>query len=109
MAHVKIRKVNLGLLKAVKISSHYFCLFLSLPPGFTEIMPWHSIPLEESLPHCEKGDLFPIGEIKLLEKQTSPPDYLTEAELITLMEKHGIGRNLLNLHYPVIHPRVQRV
>lgn len=79
-------------------------------PGFTEIMPWHSIPLEESLPHCEKGDLFPIGEIKLLEKQTSPPDYLTEAELITLMEKHGIGRNLLNLYYPVIHPpRVQRV
>ncbi|KAM7090208.1 DNA topoisomerase 3-beta-1 isoform 2-T4 [Ciconia maguari] len=60
-------------------------------PGFTAIMPWHSIPLEESLPHCEKGDLFPIGEIKLLEKQTSPPDYLTEAELITLMEKHGIG------------------
>ncbi|KAK2522924.1 Top3b [Columba guinea] len=60
-------------------------------PGFTEIMPWHSIALEESLPHCEKGDLFPIGEIKLLEKQTSPPDYLTEAELITLMEKHGIG------------------
>ncbi|XP_057225013.1 DNA topoisomerase 3-beta-1 isoform X2 [Malurus melanocephalus] len=60
-------------------------------PGFTEIMPWQSIPLEESLPHCEKGDLVPIGEIKLLEKQTSPPDYLTEAELITLMEKHGIG------------------
>ncbi|XP_032561503.1 DNA topoisomerase 3-beta-1 isoform X2 [Chiroxiphia lanceolata] len=60
-------------------------------PGFTEIMPWHSIPLEESLPCCEKGDLFPIGEMKLLEKQTSPPDYLTEAELITLMEKHGIG------------------
>lgn len=26
-----------------------------------------------------------------MEKQTSPPDYLTEAELITLMEKHGIG------------------
>uniref|UniRef100_A0A8C3LPF1 DNA topoisomerase n=1 Tax=Chrysolophus pictus TaxID=9089 RepID=A0A8C3LPF1_CHRPC len=60
-------------------------------PGFTEIMPWHSIPLEESLPCCEKGDLFPVGEIKLLEMQTSPPDYLTEAELITLMEKHGIG------------------
>jgi len=30
-------------------------------------------------------------QLKLLEKQTSPPDYLSEAELISLMEKHGIG------------------
>ncbi|XP_072839824.2 DNA topoisomerase 3-beta-1 isoform X1 [Pogona vitticeps] len=62
-----------------------------LSPGFTEIMPWQSIPPEESLPICEKGDIFPVSEVKLLEKQTNPPDYLTEAELITLMEKHGIG------------------
>lgn len=27
----------------------------------------------------------------MTERQTSPPDYLTEAELISLMEKHGIG------------------
>lgn len=54
-------------------------------------MPWQSVPLEESLPTCQRGDTFPVGEVKLLEKQTSPPDYLTEAELITLMEKHGIG------------------
>lgn len=26
-----------------------------------------------------------------MERLTSPPDYLTESELITLMEKHGIG------------------
>ncbi|XP_016287993.2 DNA topoisomerase 3-beta-1 isoform X3 [Monodelphis domestica] len=62
-----------------------------LSPGFTEIMPWQSIPPEESLPTCQKGDTFPLSEVKMLEKQTSPPDYLTEAELITLMEKHGIG------------------
>lgn len=49
------------------------------------------MPLEESLPTCQKGDTFTVGEVKMLEKQTSPPDYLTEAELITLMEKHGIG------------------
>lgn len=61
-------------------------------PGFTEIMPWQSVPLEESLPTCQRGDSFAVGEMKMLEKQTSPPDYLTEAELITLMEKHGIGR-----------------
>lgn len=58
-------------------------------------MPWQSIPPEESLPFCERGAVFPISEVRLLEKQTSPPDYLTEAELITLMEKHGIGRKLL--------------
>ena len=54
-------------------------------------MPWQGIPLEEAMPNCERGDLFTVDEIKLVEKQTSPPDYLTEAELITLMEKHGIG------------------
>ncbi|XP_035386147.1 DNA topoisomerase 3-beta-1 isoform X2 [Electrophorus electricus] len=59
--------------------------------GFTEVMPWQGIPLEEALPACERGDAFTVEEVKLLEKQTSPPDYLTEAELITLMEKHGIG------------------
>ncbi|XP_008958125.1 DNA topoisomerase 3-beta-1 isoform X3 [Pan paniscus] len=62
-----------------------------LSPGFTEVMPWQSVPLEESLPTCQRGDAFPVGEVKMLEKQTNPPDYLTEAELITLMEKHGIG------------------
>lgn len=31
------------------------------------------------------------AQVKLVECQTCPPDYLTEAELITLMEKHGIG------------------
>jgi DNA topoisomerase-3 len=30
-------------------------------------------------------------QAKLVEKQTCPPDYLSEAELISLMEKHGIG------------------
>lgn len=54
-------------------------------------MPWQGIPLEEAMPDCERGDIFTVDEIKLVEKQTSPPDYLTEAELITLMEKHGIG------------------
>nr|XP_039318295.1 DNA topoisomerase 3-beta-1 isoform X3 [Saimiri boliviensis boliviensis] len=62
-----------------------------LSPGFTEIMPWQSVPLEESLPTCQRGDTFTVSEVKMLEKQTSPPDYLTEAELIMLMERHGIG------------------
>ena len=74
----------------------YLCVYVLT--GFTEIMPWQGIPLEEALPVCERGDSFTVDEIKLLEKQTCPPDYLTEAELITLMEKHGIGEGGLYLH-----------
>uniref|UniRef100_A0A671PTG0 DNA topoisomerase n=1 Tax=Sinocyclocheilus anshuiensis TaxID=1608454 RepID=A0A671PTG0_9TELE len=59
--------------------------------GYTDVMPWQGIAQEEALPVCERGDTFTVDEVKLLEKQTNPPDYLTEAELITLMEKHGIG------------------
>jgi len=32
-----------------------------------------------------------LFQAKLVECYTQPPDYLTEAELISLMEKHGIG------------------
>jgi len=70
-------------------------------------MPWQSVPLEESLPTCQKGDTLAVAEVKLLEKQTSPPDYLTEAELITLMEKHGIGGSRLGPP-PRLGPTVAR-
>jgi len=35
--------------------------------------------------------LLPLLSLQLREGHTAPPDYLTEAELIALMEKHGIG------------------
>lgn len=79
------------------------------PPGFTEVMPWQGIAQEEALPSCERGDVFTVDEIKLLEKQTSPPDYLTEAELITLMEKHGIGGENIRLRFSLtvdLYPRM---
>lgn len=38
-----------------------------------------------------EGEDVPIQDVRLTEHQTCPPDYLTESEVITLMEKHGIG------------------
>ncbi len=54
-------------------------------------MPWAALPAEETIPPLEKGATCKVSELKVAERQTSPPDYLTESELITLMEKHGIG------------------
>ncbi|XP_070567600.1 DNA topoisomerase 3-beta-1-like [Ptychodera flava] len=62
-----------------------------LDPGYTTMMTWQALSAEEKLPPFNRGDICSIEEVKLVEKQTSPPDYLTESELISLMEKHGIG------------------
>lgn len=59
--------------------------------GYTAVMNWQAITDEESVPNLNKNDVIDVTEVKLQEKQTNPPDYLTEADLITLMEKHGIG------------------
>uniref|UniRef100_A0A914WQU9 DNA topoisomerase n=1 Tax=Plectus sambesii TaxID=2011161 RepID=A0A914WQU9_9BILA len=59
--------------------------------GFTKVMPWLGIGDDEQLPELRRGDRLAVKDLRIVERQTSPPDYLTEAELITLMEKHGIG------------------
>ena len=59
--------------------------------GFTAIMPWKRVSDDDPLPSFNTNEVFPIEEVKIDERFTSPPDYLTESELISLMEKHGIG------------------
>ena len=44
-----------------------------------------------AVPDFCAGDSLKVKDIRLAERQTTPPDYLTESDLITLMEKHGIG------------------
>lgn len=39
----------------------------------------------------ENGQTFQPTSINMLEETTSPPQLLTEADLIALMDKHGIG------------------
>ncbi len=62
-----------------------------IEPGFTSVMTWQALTDEESVPNLNKDDVLDIADVKMPERQTSPPDYLTESDLITLMEKHGIG------------------
>ncbi|XP_062263697.1 DNA topoisomerase 3-alpha [Platichthys flesus] len=43
------------------------------------------------IPVYENGSQFQPSAIEMVDGQTSPPQLLTEADLISLMEKHGIG------------------
>lgn len=54
-------------------------------------MTWQAFGKDDIAQTFKQGDSLKINEYKLVESQTGPPDYLTESELITLMEKHGIG------------------
>ncbi|KAM6914565.1 LOW QUALITY PROTEIN: DNA topoisomerase 3-alpha [Lycodopsis pacificus] len=43
------------------------------------------------IPVFEQGSQFQPSAVEMVDGQTSPPQLLTEADLISLMEKHGIG------------------
>ncbi|KAL5006758.1 hypothetical protein ScPMuIL_015564 [Solemya velum] len=62
-----------------------------LDPGYTAVMTWQSLSDDEELPEFKRNQQCNVHKVEMLERQTSPPDYLTESELITLMEKNGIG------------------
>jgi DNA topoisomerase IA len=62
----------------------------TVAPGFTAIMPWLAVS-DEGLPTFVVAENCQVVGVELHQGRTSPPDYLTESELIGLMEKHGIG------------------
>jgi DNA topoisomerase-3 len=58
--------------------------------GFMEVANWVRNE-DKMLDKFEKGAASVLTDVQIEERWTSPPDYLKESELITLMEKHGIG------------------
>lgn len=50
---------------------------------------------EREMPEFRRGQKFQMSSIQLVDSETSPPKLLTEADLISLMEKHGIGSPIL--------------
>ncbi|GAA5817347.1 hypothetical protein MFLAVUS_010891 [Mucor flavus] len=59
-------------------------------PGFSSVMHWIN-KADESIPDFKQGETLSVSSVILTEGKTSPPDYLTESELIGLMEQNGIG------------------
>ncbi|KAA3673979.1 DNA topoisomerase III [Paragonimus westermani] len=64
-----------------------------LDPGFTSILTWQVVE-DKSIPDAAlvRGAVLQLSqEPTLVEGKTGPPDYMTESELITAMERYGIG------------------
>lgn len=59
-------------------------------PGWTAVLGMGGVR-EEILPAFVEGEVVKVEAVVQKEGKTSPPDFLTESDLIGLMEKHGIG------------------
>jgi DNA topoisomerase-3 len=53
--------------------------------GFTSLMPWMKSKDEVKIDMLEKGDQLPVAAVEVKEEQTSPPPYLSESDLISLV------------------------
>ncbi|XP_036875402.2 DNA topoisomerase 3-alpha isoform X3 [Manis javanica] len=63
---------------------------LILARNYLDVYPYDHWS-DKTLPVYERGSCFQPSTVEMVDGETSPPQLLTEADLITLMEKHGIG------------------
>jgi DNA topoisomerase IA len=70
--------------------------------GFYAIFPYFEPKDTLQIPQLRIGEALPILKVELEEKQTKPPPRLTEAELLKLLRKHGIGTDATRADYPHI-------
>jgi DNA topoisomerase-3 len=98
---------------------HFFSIVSSsiIDPGFTEVLPWNKIPVRH-IPDFQKGQRYPLLSVEIQKSETLAPNLLTESELISLMEKNGIGTdasmathiaNLCERNFIEVIPRGRRL
>jgi len=76
-----------------------------LDEGFYKIYPFGR-PSEKPLAYFKVGERTRILSIKLVQRTTPPPPYLSEAELLRLMRVHGIGTDATMQEH--IHTNIKR-
>ncbi|KAI9715325.1 MAG: DNA topoisomerase [Chrysothrix sp. TS-e1954] len=59
--------------------------------NYLDVYPYDKWESTQELPQFTMGERFVPSEAKMTEGKTSPPGYLTEPELIALMDANGIG------------------
>ena len=73
--------------------------------GYFHVYPYER-PQERPLPYMLEGDEAKVVDLKVVARQTKPPDYLTESELLRLMRKYGIGTDATMQDH--IHTNIER-
>ncbi len=73
--------------------------------GFYYVYPYPR-PRDAPLPYLVEGDRLEVLEVKLQEKTTKPPPFLSESELLALMRKYGIGTDATMQDH--IHTNIER-
>ncbi len=77
----------------------------TISEGYWEIYPYERIE-DSPIPRVEAGATVRVVEVEVEERETKPPDYLSEAELLALMKRHGIGTDATMQEH--IHTNVRR-
>ena len=76
-----------------------------LYPGFYYVYPY-ARPEEVYLPYLVEGDEVEVLKVRLEERKTQPPPYISESELLALMKRYGIGTDATMQDH--IHTNVER-
>ncbi len=76
-----------------------------LDPGYTLVYPFER-PDEKPLPRVREGERARALSVEFVELETKPPPYLSEAELLRLMKRYGIGTDATMQDH--IHTNVKR-
>jgi len=71
----------------------------TIQPGFYKIYHYFR-PKENPIPRMRPGQSLRVVKIWIHSGMTSPPERLTEDELLRLMEEHGIGTDATRATYP---------
>ncbi len=69
--------------------------------GFFNIYSYF-MPKEDRLPELSINSIVEVVSIDLIKSKTKPPSRLSEAELLEVMERHGIGTDATRAEFPSI-------
>lgn len=73
--------------------------------GYLEVYPFEMVE-EEYIPELRIGDIVKVERLEIHEGETEPPPYLSEEQLLKLMEEYGIGTDATKQDH--IHNNIER-